>query len=192
MKRLASAKSSSVTRVPLASASNPRGPIAAELCRRRMASAWKKRRILATGEPYQVQSASSPPPASDPLLGSLVFLILIAAIVVWATSPARWQTFKKMALAFVATLVLAVVLGLAIGVYYSSPALTGMVAELGGYAAIFSAFIMGRQHVSTLKKQMKVDATTSREIDDGREPAHVSIPRAIGRTLSRLLNRRDA
>jgi hydrogenase/urease accessory protein HupE len=79
-------------------------------------------------------------------------LFLILAIVVWATSPAKWHTFKRMAVAFVATAVLGVVVGLAAGRLYSSPPLAGAIAQWSVSLGIVAALIMGRQHVRLLKK----------------------------------------
>ena len=84
------------------------------------------------------------------VLGALFFL---AAIVVWATSPSKWKTFKKMAVAFVGTVAAGIVVGLAIGYLYSSPHLTGGITELSVDIGVVAAFIMGRQHVRSLKSK---------------------------------------
>ncbi len=99
---------------------------------------------------------------------ALAGLLLIAAIVVWATSPSKWRTFKKMALAFVATVVLAGVLGFAIGYFYSSPPLTGAVTELGVYVGVISALVMGRQHVRALKKRVRRPMQNDKYVNDAK------------------------
>lgn len=80
-------------------------------------------------------------------------LVLIAAIVVWAASPTKWQTFKKMALAFVATLIVGIAVGFAVGYLYSSPQLTGAATEASVYLSFLVSAIMGWQHVRLTKSK---------------------------------------
>jgi hypothetical protein len=84
---------------------------------------------------------------------ALAALFFLAAIVIWATSPARWQTFKKMAVAFIATVTVVVAVGFAVGYLYSSPAITGSMAQESVGIGLVVALIMGRQHVRSLKSK---------------------------------------
>jgi len=86
-----------------------------------------------------------PTPPPDTTWG----LLLIAAIIVWATSPAKWQTFKKMGIAFVATFAMVVVLGYPLSrAGYGNGGFYGEASVLCG---VIAALVMGRQHVKSLK-----------------------------------------
>ena len=56
------------------------------------------------------------------------------------------QMLKKVAIAFVGTLAIGMLVGLVVGRLYSSPQLTGGIAELSGYLAIAAALLAARQH----------------------------------------------
>jgi len=79
-------------------------------------------------------------------------IVMVFAIVVWATSPAKWQTFKKMTVAFVATLVLGILLAFLLGWLQGNPEMTGAITELSVYIAVLASALMGRQYVKSLKK----------------------------------------
>jgi len=95
---------------------------------------------------------STPPPDT---LGALLF---IAAIFVWATSPAKWQTFKKMGIAFVAAVAMVILLGIILSlVGYGNPEFYGEVSVLCG---VIAALVMGRQHVKSLKTKPTAPSPT--------------------------------
>jgi uncharacterized membrane protein len=95
---------------------------------------------------------------SLPTYDSGTALILIAAIVLWATSPAKWQTFKKMAVACFSTFVMVIVLGFVLSsLGYGNGGFFGEVSVLCG---IIAALVMGRQHVRSLKKQTLTGAAS--------------------------------
>ncbi len=95
-------------------------------------------------------SGHEPLPGTDGGIG----LICILAIAVWATSPAKWQTFKRMSVAFVATSVLGILLGLLLGWLQGNPNMTGAVTEFSvGVCAPLAAVLMGRQYVQSLKEK---------------------------------------
>jgi hypothetical protein len=93
----------------------------------------------------------SPPPTTSYADSGLLLLLLIAAIVTWSISPAKWQTFKKMAVASLALFAMVIGLGLVMVVLGYSNAGFGKASVL---CAIIAALVIGRQHVGALKKQL--------------------------------------
>jgi cytochrome b subunit of formate dehydrogenase len=74
-------------------------------------------------------------------------LPLIACIVIWAISPAKWATFKKMAVAFLACNAMVIVIGL----LFQMTAYTLVYAA--GKLSVIVAALMGWQHIRSLKKK---------------------------------------
>lgn len=92
----------------------------------------------------------------QPTISATVLIGLVSfclGILVLALSPAKWRTFKKMVLAFVAIIVLLVVVGFAIAAVI--PSVRIFVADLTGTLVLpmglLWAFLTGWHHVRSMK-----------------------------------------
>jgi hypothetical protein len=103
------------------------------------------------------------------LLLSVVGLTL--AGVQFSISPARWKTFKKMAIAFGAALGVAIAVGLlipiamgmVIGGLHSPPQRPALIAEFSTSVALLFAGVMGWLHVGELKQLARFREERSKE-----------------------------
>ena len=87
--------------------------------------------------------------------GMFSAILLVAAVIAVIDSPQRWQTFKRVGIAFVATMIVGLLAATAIAPRYSSSGLARSMGEYTAYLAMASASAFGWYHVRNLRRPPK-------------------------------------
>jgi hypothetical protein len=87
--------------------------------------------------------------------GMFSALLMLASAIAIIDSPQRWQTFKRVGIAFVATLIVGLLIGVVIATHVHSSTLSQTLGEYSAYLAMASASLFGWYHVRTLRRQPK-------------------------------------